>query len=144
MILLVGGLVAATLVGLAAALLMGAVVKSKVLGVLVWLLVTPSIAFLPVAASLAGSAPADTSFSHAQLEADSVMIEAHRHNSKHDHEAEERRRNEPQGEARPLRPIDGVLRVDVPDHDRRREHLDHRVGPEPDQGDGTGRSPDRS
>lgn len=75
MILLVAGVVVAVFVGLAAAILMGAVTRSKVVGVLVWLVVAPSIAFFPVAVAISDSPPAGPSFSQAQLEADRVMTE---------------------------------------------------------------------
>ncbi len=75
MILLVAGLVVAVVVGLAAGVLMGSVTRSRVVGVLVWLVVAPSVAFVPFAVAVSDSPSAAPTFSQAQLEADRVMTQ---------------------------------------------------------------------
>lgn len=75
MIILIVGLVITALVGITVAWLAGSIVRSKVLGALMFLAVTPALAFFPVMFALGGSTPTSTSFSHVQLEADRAMTQ---------------------------------------------------------------------
>ena len=75
MIALIGALVVAAFVGTVAAWYVGSVARSRALGVLVWLTMMPTLAFVPVAIAVYEPLPPAASFSHAQLEADRAMTQ---------------------------------------------------------------------
>lgn len=75
MIVLAVGLAVAVIVGVVIAWFVGSVACSRALGILVWLALTPTLAFVPFAIAVGGSAPSSPMVSHAQLEADRVMTQ---------------------------------------------------------------------
>ena len=75
MILLILGVAGATLAGFVVAFLAGIVTKSILLRGLVWTVVTSSLAFFPIAASVSQPALTSGIFSHDQLDADRAMTQ---------------------------------------------------------------------